>query len=139
MRGFVLQLFQWAWKILWKRIAVLEKICSCLYPKFLLMLCFVLQHVYIPIIFSSGVDYIDAPTPYMMGLHSGVDTSAVTMDGVSCNIKMRFCFFHLGVIHQFSFIWYKTLISFFLKGSSGALIFATDVWMKHLCSIWFTT
>jgi hypothetical protein len=54
------------------------------------MLCFVLQHVYIPIIFSSGVDYIDAPTPYMMGLHSGVDTSAVTMDGVSCNIKMRF-------------------------------------------------
>jgi hypothetical protein len=42
-----------------------------------------LQHVYIPIIFSSGVDYIDAPTPYMMGLHSGVDTSTVTMDGVS--------------------------------------------------------
>jgi hypothetical protein len=49
-----------------------------------------LQHVYIPIIFSSGVDYIDAPTPYMMGLHSGVDTSAVTMDGVSCKIKTRF-------------------------------------------------
>ncbi|TVU34208.1 hypothetical protein EJB05_16039 [Eragrostis curvula] len=40
------------------------------------------DHVYIPIIFSSGVDYIDAPTPYMMGLHSGVDTSTVTMDGV---------------------------------------------------------
>jgi hypothetical protein len=51
-------------------------------------LFFLLQHVYIPIIFSSGVDYIDAPTPYMMGLHSGVDTSAVTMDGVSCNVKM---------------------------------------------------
>ena len=49
-----------------------------------------LQHVYIPIIFSSGVDYIDAPTPYMMGLHSGVDTSGVTMDGVSCNIQMKF-------------------------------------------------
>jgi hypothetical protein len=50
----------------------------------------VLQHVYIPIIFSSGVDYIDAPTPYMMGLHSGVDTSTVTMDGVSLKTKMLF-------------------------------------------------
>lgn len=34
----------------------------------------VLKHVYIPLLFFSGVDYIDAPTPYMMGLHSGVDT-----------------------------------------------------------------
>lgn len=41
------------------------------------------QHVYIPLLFFSGVDYIDAPTPYMMGLHSGVDTSALSMDGVS--------------------------------------------------------
>ncbi|KAL0286771.1 UNVERIFIED_CONTAM: DENN domain and WD repeat-containing protein SCD1 [Sesamum angustifolium] len=31
------------------------------------------RHVYIPLLFFSGVDYIDAPTPYMMGLHSGVD------------------------------------------------------------------
>ncbi|KAJ6868574.1 hypothetical protein NC651_033602 [Populus alba x Populus x berolinensis] len=30
------------------------------------------QHVYIPLLFFSGVDYIDAPTPYMMGLHSAV-------------------------------------------------------------------
>lgn len=43
----------------------------------------VLKHVYIPLLFFSGVDYIDAPTPYMMGLHSGVDTSALAMDGVS--------------------------------------------------------
>nr|CAB3477410.1 unnamed protein product [Digitaria exilis] len=54
---------------------VSEAICHLIYPVRW-------QHVYIPIIFSSGVDYIDAPTPYMMGLHSGVDTSAVTMDGV---------------------------------------------------------
>ncbi|KAK8452984.1 hypothetical protein SEVIR_5G209700v4 [Setaria viridis] len=54
---------------------VSEAICHLIYP-------IRWQHVYIPIIFSSGVDYIDAPTPYMMGLHSGVDTSAVTMDGV---------------------------------------------------------
>jgi DENN (AEX-3) domain len=40
------------------------------------------QHVYIPLIFFSGIDYIDAPTPYMMGLHSGVDTSGILMDGV---------------------------------------------------------
>lgn len=43
----------------------------------------VLKHVYIPLLFFSGVDYIDAPTPYMMGLHSGVDTSNLAMDGVS--------------------------------------------------------
>lgn len=43
----------------------------------------VLKHVYIPLLFFSGVDYIDAPTPYMMGLHSGVDTTGLTMDGVS--------------------------------------------------------
>lgn len=46
----------------------------------------VLKHVYIPLLFFSGVDYIDAPTPYMMGLHSGVDTSCLAMDGVSCFI-----------------------------------------------------
>ncbi|CAM6088951.1 unnamed protein product [Calypogeia fissa] len=40
------------------------------------------QHVYIPVLFYAGVDYIDAPTPYLMGLHSGVDTSTLSMDGV---------------------------------------------------------
>lgn len=66
-----------------------------LFPKMLttfvdsLLICFPwffyvsLKHVYIPLLFYSGVDYIDAPTPYMMGLHSGVDTSALAMDGVS--------------------------------------------------------
>ncbi|KAL9170293.1 hypothetical protein ABFS82_04G136000 [Erythranthe guttata] len=52
-----------------------EAICHLLYP-------FRWQHVYIPLLFFSGVDYIDAPTPYMMGLHSGVDTFGLTMDGV---------------------------------------------------------
>ncbi|CAN1255770.1 DENN domain and WD repeat-containing protein SCD1 [Linum perenne] len=41
------------------------------------------KHVYIPLLFFSGVDYIDAPTPYMMGLHSSVDTSYLSMDGIS--------------------------------------------------------
>ncbi|XP_065860701.1 DENN domain and WD repeat-containing protein SCD1 [Euphorbia lathyris] len=52
-----------------------EAICHLIYP-------FRWQHVYIPLLFFSGVDYIDAPTPYMMGLHSGVDTSNLAMDGV---------------------------------------------------------
>ncbi|XP_047175239.1 DENN domain and WD repeat-containing protein SCD1 [Vigna umbellata] len=54
---------------------VSEAICHLIYP-------FRWQHVYIPLLFFSGVDYIDAPTPYMMGLHSGVDISALAMDGV---------------------------------------------------------
>ncbi|KAF8399144.1 hypothetical protein HHK36_015009 [Tetracentron sinense] len=54
---------------------VSEAICHLIYP-------FRWQHVYIPLLFFSGVDYIDAPTPYMMGLHSGVDTSDLAMDGV---------------------------------------------------------
>ncbi|GMI96344.1 STOMATAL CYTOKINESIS-DEFECTIVE 1 [Hibiscus trionum] len=54
---------------------VSEAICNLIYP-------FRWQHVYIPLLFFSGVDYIDAPTPYMMGLHSGVDTSNLFMDGV---------------------------------------------------------
>ncbi|KAI3463765.1 hypothetical protein Pfo_020428 [Paulownia fortunei] len=54
---------------------VSEAICHLIYP-------FRWQHVYIPLLFFSGVDYIDAPTPYMMGLHSGVDTFGLVMDGV---------------------------------------------------------
>ncbi|XP_052179546.1 DENN domain and WD repeat-containing protein SCD1 isoform X2 [Diospyros lotus] len=54
---------------------VSEALCHLIYP-------FRWQHVYIPLLFFSGVDYIDAPTPYMMGLHSGVDTFGLTMDGV---------------------------------------------------------
>lgn len=54
---------------------VSEAICHLIYP-------FRWQHVYIPLLFFSGVDYIDAPTPYMMGLHSDVDTSNLAMDGV---------------------------------------------------------
>ena len=46
-----------------------------------------MKHVYIPLLFFSGVDYIGAPTPYMMGLHSGVDTSTLAMDGVSSCAK----------------------------------------------------
>ena len=43
----------------------------------------ILQHVYVPLLLFSGVEYIDAPTPYMMGIHSGVDISGLTTDGVS--------------------------------------------------------
>ncbi|KAH9612079.1 hypothetical protein KSS87_010128, partial [Heliosperma pusillum] len=53
---------------------VSEALCHLIYP-------FRWQHVYIPLLFFSGVDYIDAPTPYMMGLHSGVDTTGLSMDG----------------------------------------------------------
>ncbi|KAG7599890.1 WD40 repeat [Arabidopsis suecica] len=54
---------------------VSESICHMIYP-------FRWQQVYIPLLFFSGVDYIDAPTPYMMGLHSDVDTSYLAMEGV---------------------------------------------------------
>ena len=37
----------------------------------------------IPVLFIAGVDYIDAPTPYLMGLHSNIDISYLTLDGVS--------------------------------------------------------
>lgn len=48
------------------------------------------KQVYIPLLFFSGVDYIDAPTPYMMGLHSDVDTSNLAMDGVSLILSRTF-------------------------------------------------
>jgi hypothetical protein len=74
---------------------------SCYFPKMLtpfvdLLLMFVffflsLKHVYIPLLFYSGVDYIDAPTLYMMGLHSGVDTTGLTMDGVSLHFSCMEC------------------------------------------------
>lgn len=54
------------------------------------------QHVYIPLIFFSGIDYIDAPTPYMMGLHSGVDTYGILMDGVR--------FLSLAILSLFTFL-----------------------------------
>ncbi|XP_010677977.2 DENN domain and WD repeat-containing protein SCD1 isoform X1 [Beta vulgaris subsp. vulgaris] len=54
---------------------VSEAICCLIYP-------FQWQHVYIPLLFSKGVDYVDAPTPYIIGLHSSVDTSGLSMDGV---------------------------------------------------------
>ncbi|XP_057519264.1 DENN domain and WD repeat-containing protein SCD1-like [Amaranthus tricolor] len=54
---------------------VSEAICHLIHP-------FQWQHVYIPLLFSKGVDYVDAPTPYIIGLHSSVDTSELSMDGV---------------------------------------------------------
>ncbi|XP_021736318.1 DENN domain and WD repeat-containing protein SCD1-like isoform X2 [Chenopodium quinoa] len=54
---------------------VSESICHLIYP-------FQWQNVYIPLLFSKGVDYVDAPTPYIIGLHSNVDTSGLSMDGV---------------------------------------------------------
>ncbi|KAH9556185.1 hypothetical protein CY35_07G012700 [Sphagnum magellanicum] len=54
---------------------VAEAVCHLIYP-------IKWQHVYIPVLFYAGVDYIDAPTPYLMGLHSAVDTTDLTMDGV---------------------------------------------------------
>ncbi|XP_021857190.1 DENN domain and WD repeat-containing protein SCD1 isoform X2 [Spinacia oleracea] len=54
---------------------VSEALCHLMYP-------FQWQNVYIPLLFSKGVDYVDAPTPYIIGLHSSVDTSGLSMDGV---------------------------------------------------------
>ncbi|KAJ7199062.1 hypothetical protein O6H91_Y499200 [Diphasiastrum complanatum] len=54
---------------------VAEAVCHLIYP-------IKWQHVYIPVLFFGGVDYVEAPTPYLMGLHSGVDTSSLSVDGV---------------------------------------------------------
>ncbi|KMZ63401.1 hypothetical protein ZOSMA_40G00290, partial [Zostera marina] len=63
---------------------VSEAFCNLIYP-------FRWLHVYIPLLFFSGVDYIDAPTPYVIGLHSDVDITDHVMDGVvvvdlECNL-----------------------------------------------------
>lgn len=55
---------------------VAEAVCHLLFPM-------KWQHVYIPVLpCGEGVNYIGAPTPYLMGLHSSVDTSGEIMDGV---------------------------------------------------------
>lgn len=64
-----------------------------------------LQHVYIPVLFYAGVDYIDAPTPYLMGLHSAVDTTDLTMDGV--------CFFAVLFLSQLTFLSVVTVCHIF--------------------------
>ncbi|KAF9667644.1 hypothetical protein SADUNF_Sadunf15G0045200 [Salix dunnii] len=49
--------------------------CDSLISSLIIFFMFVvLRHVYIPLLFSSGVYRVDPPTPYMMGLHSSVDT-----------------------------------------------------------------
>lgn len=65
-----------------------------------LVMFVVLKHVYIPLLFFSGVDYIDAPTPYMMGLHSGVDTFGLVMDGVSSFLDFIIVFLHWIIFYS---------------------------------------
>lgn len=67
----------------------------------------VLKHVYIPLLFFSGVDYIDAPTPYMMGLHSGVDTSYLAMDGVSSFYIMFFILVYFIFLISYWYSYYS--------------------------------
>ncbi|KAI5083987.1 hypothetical protein GOP47_0000156 [Adiantum capillus-veneris] len=55
---------------------VAEAICHLLYP-------IKWQHVFIPVLFYGGVEYLDAPTPYMMGLHSSVEIIDQKLDGVA--------------------------------------------------------
>lgn len=55
---------------------VAEAICHLLYP-------IKWQHVFIPVLFYEGVDFLDAPTPYLMGLHSSVDISYLKLDTVA--------------------------------------------------------
>lgn len=52
-----------------------EALCHLLYP-------IKWQHVYIPVLPYALVDIVDAPTPYLMGLHSGVHTGDMHLDGV---------------------------------------------------------
>lgn len=101
------------------------------YPWYLPFLFWMLKHVYIPLLFFSGVDYIDAPTPYMMGLHSGVDTSDLSMDGVcyllwchlvalllhSANLTY-FCLFCSTIISWSDFTFSSWLFSGFLVDNS---------------------
>lgn len=54
---------------------VAEALCHLLYP-------IKWQHVYIPVLPYALVDIVDAPTPYLMGLHSGVHTGDMHLDGV---------------------------------------------------------
>lgn len=52
-----------------------EALCCLLWP-------FKFQHVYIPIMPYSLVDYLEAPTPYLMGIHSSVELDSRVLEGV---------------------------------------------------------
>jgi hypothetical protein len=95
-----------------------------------------LQHVYIPVLFYAGVDYIDAPTPYLMGLHSAVDTTDLTMDGV-CFFAVLFwsqltfplVFCNLSWEHWKQCCWLLTRASMKFK-------YVLKVCKEKLCMLW---
>ncbi|CAL9164135.1 DENN domain and WD repeat-containing protein SCD1-like isoform X1 [Musa acuminata AAA Group] len=99
---------------------VSEAICHLIYP-------FRWQHVYIPLLFFSGVDYIDAPTPYMMGLHSGVDTSLLTMDGV---VVVDLEYNRITTSEEIPSIPEPELN--FLRGEILKLLHPNVIWIDHL-------
>eukprot|EP00250_Pteridium_aquilinum_P022196 c25321_g4_i1 orf=296-3940(-) len=55
---------------------VAEAICHLLYP-------IKWQYGFIPVLFYEGVDFLDAPIPYLIGLHSSVDISHLKLDAVA--------------------------------------------------------
>ncbi|XP_054154674.1 DENN domain-containing protein 5A-like [Oppia nitens] len=64
----------------YKLMLVAESLCSLLNP-------FKWQHVYVPILPNKlGLHYLDAPTPYIMGLHKSSNSTAGALNTIACLI-----------------------------------------------------
>lgn len=59
----------------WLMTVAAEAVCQLLYP-------FKYQDVYLPVMPYTLVDYLEAPTPFLMGLHTNVPLEPQALEGI---------------------------------------------------------
>ena len=126
---------------------VAESVTALLFP-------FSWQHVYVPILPASLQHFLDAPVPFVMGLHSCSESQLKIASEVS--VWVVFHVFELGWVcgpvwvvqgcSVYSFFWARSYSLFVLSASimfSGgnwrALFWKKKIWIIRFSSNWVST